>query len=200
LNIARGNTDEENPTVVNNYVQKEDIQQLGEDIRYIYTNDLPPINKDKSIVELGSLLFWLCYLIPMLLSLILFVLFRKQIKENADITRVRYKKANKVAQRRLKVAKQLLENSQSEAFFEEIERAAWTYLSDRLSIPTAQLNKENIAQILTTKGISQDMIKEVMDVLSTAEFARYAPTSNHAMQDMYAAITKIINQLENNKL
>jgi hypothetical protein len=53
---------------------------------------------------------------------------------------------------------------------------------------------------LTTKGISQDLIKEVMDVLSTAEFARYAPTSNHAMQDMYAAITKIINQLENNKL
>jgi hypothetical protein len=200
LNIARGNTDEENPTVVNNYVQKEDIQQLGEDIRYIYTNDLPPITKDKSIVEFGSLLFWLCYLIPMLLSLILFVLFRKQIKENADITRVRYKKANKVAQHRLKVAKQLLENSQSEAFFEEIERAAWTYLSDRLSIPTAQLNKENIAQILTTKGISQDLIKEVMDVLSTAEFARYAPTSNHTMQDMYAAITKIINQLENNKL
>lgn len=81
----------------------------------------------------------------------MFFIFRKQIKENADITRVRYKKANKVAQRRLKAAEKLLKDNNKEAFYEEIERAAWTYLSDRLSIPTAQLNKENIAQILSNK-------------------------------------------------
>ena len=44
------------------------------------------------------------------------------------------------------------------------------------------------------------MITEVLHVLSTAEFARYAPTSDHAMQDIYNDTTKIINQLENNKL
>ena len=105
-----------------------------------------------------------------------------------------------MAQRRLKVAEQLLRENNKEAFFEEIERAAWTYLSDRLSIPTAQLNKENIAQILGTKGVAEELIKEVLHVLTTAEFARYAPTSDHAMQDIYDDTTKIINQLENNKL
>lgn len=200
LNIARGSGDDENATVVNNYVQKEDIQQLGTDIRYIYTGELSPIMRTNSKLDFGSLLFWLCYIVPSIIAMILFALFRKQIKENADITRVRYKKANKVAQRRLKTAAQLLGMNQKEAFYEEIERAAWTYLSDRLAIPTAQLNKENIAQILTSKAVPQDMINEVLYVLTTAEFARYAPASGHAMQDLYSATTKIINQLENNKL
>ena len=136
----------------------------------------------------------------MLFRSVLFVVFRKKIKENADITRMRYKKANKVAQRRLKVAERLLRENQKEAFYEEIERAAWTYLSDRLSIPTAQLNKENITQMLSTKGVPQTIIGELHRVLTTAEFARYAPTADHAMQDMYNDTTNIINQLENAKL
>ena len=200
LHIARSANEEANAAVVNNFVQKEDIQQLGSDIRYIYANELPEFKIRKSTVTFGTLAFWLCYLIPALLAALLFIIFRKKIKENADITRVRYKKANKVAQRRLKTAEQLLKADNKTAFFEEIERAAWTYLSDRLSIPTAQLNKENIAQILAAKGVSEALIKDVLHVLSTAEFARYAPTSDHAMQDIYNDTTKIINQLENCKL
>ena len=200
LHIARSANEETNATVVNNFVQKEDIQQLGSDIRYIYANELPEFKIRKSTVTFGTLAFWLCYLVPALLAALLFIIFRKKIKENADITRVRYKKANKVAQRRLKTAEQLLKADNKTAFFEEIERAAWTYLSDRLSIPTAQLNKENIAQILAAKGVAEALIKDVLHVLSTAEFARYAPTSDHAMQDIYNDTTKIINQLENCKL
>lgn len=200
LNIARSANEESNAAVVNNFVQKENIQQFGSDIRYIYTNDQPRFIQQASSITFGSLAFWAWYGAPSLLAAILFFLFRKQIKENADITRVRYKKANKVAQRRLKAAEKLLKENQKEAFYEEIERAAWTYLSDRLSIPTAQLNKENIAQILSNKGVSQTVIGELHRVLTTAEFARYAPTSDHAMQDMYNDTTNIINQLENAKL
>lgn len=200
LNIARSANEESSAAVVNNFVQKENIQQFGSDIRYIYTNDQPRFIQQASSLTFGSLAFWAWYGAPSLLAAILFFLFRKQIKENADITRVRYKKANKVAQRRLKAAEKLLKENQKEAFYEEIERAAWTYLSDRLSIPTAQLNKENIAQILSNKGVSQTVISELHRVLTTAEFARYAPTSDHAMQDMYNDTTNIINQLENAKL
>ena len=200
LNIARGNAEGGGTVVVNNFVQKEDIQQLGSDIRYIYASDVLPAANRPAIIAFGTPFFWLCYLLPALLAAFAFVIFRKQIKENADITRVRYKKANKVAQRRLKTAEQLLKQNKKEAFYEEIERALWTYLSDRLSVPTAQLNKENIAQILASKCVAQELIDEMLKVLSTAEFARYAPVSDHAMQDLYDDTTKMINQLENNKL
>ena len=200
INITRGNNEESNATVVNNYVNKETVQQFGNDIRYIYTGELETNTPNKEIIRFGSLLFWLCYIIPSLLAVLLFIIFRKQIKENSDITRVRYKKANKVAQQRLKKAATLLKENKKDAFYEEIERAAWTYLSDRLSIPTAQLNKDNIAQILASKGISNEIIDEVRRVLSTAEFARYAPISDHTMQDLYTDTTQIINQLENARL
>ena len=201
LNIERAANEDASAMVVNNFVQKENIQQLGTDIRYIHTAELTPIAAASSrLIQFGSWLFWLCYAAPSLFAALLFIIFRKKIKENADVTRLRYKKANKVAQRRLKVAEQLLKQNKKDAFFEEIERAAWTYLSDRLSIPTAQLNKENIAQILSNKGVSDMIIKEMMHVLSTAEFARYAPTSDHAMQEVYEDTIKIINQLESEKL
>ena len=37
-------------------------------------------------------------------------------------------------------------------------------------------------------------------MLSTAEFARYAPATDHAMDDLYADTTNLINKLENEKI
>lgn len=200
IHVKKGANEQAGNAVVNNYVNKEDIKQLGSDIRYINTT-LPALHtKSASPVQYGSLAFCMLYFVPLCVALLLFIIFRKQIKENADITRVRYKHANKVAQKRLKKAGKLLKDNQKEAFYEEIERAAWTYLSDRLSIPTADLNKDNIASILHGKGVSDELIKEVNNVLSTAEFARYAPSSDHAMDDLYKATNLLIDQLEEQKL
>lgn len=196
LHVARGAGDAAQP-VVSNYVDKEDIKQLGSDIRYIHTTPLPAVKRPLLPGFYG--LWWLGYLLPLAIAALLFAIFRKRIRENADETRVRYKKAGKVAQKRLKTAKKLLAGNDSH-FYEEIERAAWTYLSDRLSIPTAELNKENIADILRSKGTAEELVKEVHDVLSTAEFARYAPSAAGSMQDIYNATESLINKLEEEKL
>ena len=209
INVTRGtesnnviSTNESNTPVVSNTIIQETIKPIGDDIRYIYTGNLKTkkeMSKPSSL-KFGSLTFWLWYLIPFVCTVILFLIFHKKIKENADIARVRYKKASKVAKRRLKKAARLLKENQKEAFFEEIERASWTYLSDRLSIPTSELNKENIAQILISKGVAQELIEELHRVLSTAELARYAPTYDYAMQQIYNDTINIINQLESAKL
>ena len=164
------------PSAVVSYTQKEDIKQLGTDIRYI---DTKPLKKQKSrqLSDLSYQWMWLWYVIPLMISAILLVIMRKQIKEASDLTRVRYKRANKVAKKRLKAAEKALKANDKEAFYAAIEQAAWTYLSDRLSIPTADLNKENITSILQQKGVSETLIADVKNVLSTAEFARYAPSS-----------------------
>ena len=78
---------ESDPMVVSNYttVAKEDIKQLGNDIRYIYTNNLEHANgktkaKEHTWINYGDITFWLCYLIPLIIAIILFILFHKQIK------------------------------------------------------------------------------------------------------------------------
>ena len=187
------------PSAVVSYTQKEDIKQLGTDIRYI---DTKPLKKQKSrqLSDLSYQWMWLWYVIPLMISAILLVIMRKQIKEASDLTRVRYKRANKVAKKRLKAAEKALKANDKEAFYAAIEQAAWTYLSDRLSIPTADLNKDNITALLTQKGVSDTLIAEVKNVLSTAEFARYAPTTDHAMDELYTATTNLINNLEEEKI
>ena len=179
------------------YTQKEDIKQLGSDIRYIDTK--APSGKTKHRVQ-NTDWIWLWYVVPLIIAMILLIILRKQIKEAADINRMRYKRANKVAQKRLKAAAAALKANDKDTFYAAIESAAWTYLSDRLSIPTADLNKENIASILRQKGVSEALIKDVMSVLSTAEFARYAPTTDHAMDDLYHDTTNLINNLEDQKI
>ncbi len=181
------------------YAQKEDIKQLGTDIRYIDTKQPKATGSSRSSV-ISYQYLWLWYVIPLLIAVVLLIVLRKQIREAADITRMRYKRANKVAQKRLKAASAALKANNKDLFYEEIERAAWTYLSDRLSIPTADLNKENITTILRQKGVSDELVKEVTDVLSTAEFARYAPATDHAMDDLFEATTLLINHLEDQKL
>ncbi len=201
IRVKRGagsNSDKGEEAVVVNYTQKEDIKQLGTDIRYIDTKAPKIINHQSQITNYNHV--WLWYVIPLLIAIILLIVLRKQIKEAADITKMKYKRANKVAQKRLKAAAAALKANDKDAFYAAIESAAWTYLSDRLSIPTAELNKDNIASILAQKGVSEELIKDVNDVLSTAEFARYAPITDHGMDDLYTATTNLINNLEDQKI
>ena len=184
--------------VVVNYTQKEDIKQLGSDIRYIDTKAPQTARHPASLTRYKHI--WLFYIVPLIIAIVLLIVLRKQIKEAADINRLRYKRANKVAQKRLKAAAAALKANDPNTFYAAIERAAWTYLSDRLSIPTAELNKDNIAAILAQKGVADSLIAEVKNVLSTAEFARYAPATDHAMDDLYTATTNLINNLEDQKI
>ena len=201
LHVIKGSGDSDaTQAVVQNFVNKEDVQQFGSDIRYIHTNTDKTRTKAESGLVFGSLTYWMCYLIPLLLAIVLLIVFHKKIRENADLTRVRYKKANKVAQKRLKQAKKLLSEGNKTAFYEEIERAAVSYLSDRLSIPTADLSKDKIAEILRSKNISEELIQQATEVVSTAEFARYAPSADSQMQTLYDMTTELINQLENQNL
>jgi hypothetical protein len=200
LHINRGQ--QRKDTEVSDYSQ-EDIKQLATDVRYIHTNDLPALEPNSAMppaIQVGSFGWWMCYLIPLIIAIIVLIAMRRYIQANADLTQVRYRKANKVAQKRLRNAKKLMDENQTGAFYEEIERAAMSYLSDRLTIPTAELNKETISQILAQKNVPEPLIKETEQVLSTAEFARYAPSMNQDMNTLYSRTVELINQLEEQKL
>ncbi|MBR1716153.1 MAG: protein BatD [Paludibacteraceae bacterium] len=200
LHINRGQ--QRKDTEVSDYSQ-EDIKQLATDVRYIHTNDLPALEPNSAMppaIQVGSFGWWLCYLIPFIIAIIVLIAMRRYIQANADLNQVRYRKANKVAQKRLRNAKKLMDENQTGAFYEEIERAAMSYLSDRLTIPTAELNKETISQILAQKNVPEPLIKETEQVLSTAEFARYAPSMNQDMNTLYSRTVELINQLEEQKL
>lgn len=202
LHIARGANDQSaaQPAGVS-YVNKEDIRELGSDIRYISAaNFIPADENEVQKVQFGSWQMWLLYGCPLVLALGLFVIFRKRIRENADIIGVRKRQANSVARKRLKKAKALMAEEKKEQFFEEIERASLQYLSDRLAIPTADLNKDTITATLRSKHIDETLIERTNRVLSDAAFARYAPSMGITTADLYEQTENLINDLEDCKL
>jgi hypothetical protein len=198
------------------YVNKEDIRELGSDIRYISAARFTPSDSPSALARLrfGSWQMYLLYGCPLVLALLLFVIFRKRIRENADIIGVRKRQANSVARKRLKKAKALMQQTangqrptangqakaEREAFFEEIERASLQYLSDRLSIPTADLNKDTITTTLRSKSVAEELIDRTNRVLSDAAFARYAPAMGITPDELYRQTEQLINDLEDCKL
>ncbi|MDR2474328.1 MAG: BatD family protein [Bacteroidales bacterium] len=195
INVEKG-TAKTPSGIVSNYTDQENVRHLGEDIRYIKTGDLNIKPKDDFLF--GGLAYGLCFLLPALASALMFFIFRKQAKENANLALVRTKKANKVANRRLKKAADYLRENRQEAFFEETLKALWGYLSDKLNMPLAQLTKENVEAELSGYGVDNDLIKNFLDIIHICEFARYAPiTGDNSMEKVYDDTTDAINKMEN---
>ncbi len=194
LNVAKGkNSGNE---VSTSYVSKEDLKLLGQDIRFIKRGNVQ-LSKQGDYL-FGSMTYYLWYIIPLLLFAGYIIMYRKKMAENANITKLRTKKANKVAVKRLKNAKKLLAEKKSTEFYDEILKTLWGYVGDKLSISVSQLSKDNIAARLADRGVDETLIKEFETVLGESEFARYAPGNpGETMDKVYSMAIDVISKLEN---
>lgn len=194
LKVAKGegNSDQ----VVANFTNKEDLKVLGKDIRYIKTGETNLQPKDNYFF--GTIGYYLWYIIPLVLFITFMVIYRKQAIENANVAKVRTKKANKVATKRMKNAGKLLAEKKQEAFYDEVLKALWGYISDKLNIPVSQLSKDNIEEKLNEYGVTSELVTDFINTLNECEFARYAPgNQNEAMDKVYASALDVISKMEN---
>jgi hypothetical protein len=111
---------------------------------------------------------------------------------------VRNRKAGKVAGKRLKEAEKCLKEKQSDKFYEEILKALWGYLSDKLNIPVSELTRNSIINALTEKGIAEAEINNLSAILDKCEFARFAPSSSpEEAEKIYEEASGFIKLVEN---
>jgi hypothetical protein len=193
IHIEKGK-DDGKTSVVSSY-SKEDVKMIGKDIRFIKQNKSALKQKGSSFY--GTFEFYLIYMLSIIGFAVFFVINRKKIKENENIVLVKNKQANKVALKRLKEAAVFLKNNQAEQFYEAVIKALWGYLSDKLSIPVADLNREKAASALLEKGISQDVVSELMKIIDDCEFARYAPAAfSGTMNEIYDGAAKVMGIFE----
>lgn len=194
LKVAKGqgNADQ----VISDFTNKESVKMLGKDIRFIKLADSSL--RPKGDFFFGTVGYYLCYLIPLLLFVVFAVIYRQKALENANVAKVKTKKANKVATRRMKLAGKLLAENKKNEFYDEVLKALWGYISDKLSIPVSQLSKDNIEAELTNYGVQEALIAEFIGVLNECEYARYAPgNENEAMDKVYSASVEVISKMEN---
>jgi len=194
LHVEKGKGDASQ--TIANFTNKEDLRVLNEDIRFIKLQDAK-LHK-KGATFFGTPKYWLWYLLPLLLFGLLFALNRRRIAENANVAKMKNKKANKVAAKRLKQAEKLLRGNQKEAFYDEVLKALLGYTGDKLNIPVSELSKDNIREKLLNHGVDEGLTQEFIDTLDNCEFARFAPgDESQAMDKVYNDAVNIISKMEN---
>ncbi|QGY42407.1 protein BatD [Maribellus comscasis] len=193
LHVVKG-SDEQSATVVSS-LRKEDVQLIGQDIRFIKQGDAS-LNS-KGFTFFGTIGFYSMYAGSGILFLILFLIYRKKARENANIALMRNKKANRVATKRLKAAAGYMKQNNNEAFHDSILKAFWGYLSDKLGIPVADLNRDSAVASLKNKNVEQQIIDDFVEVVDQCEFARYAPAGGaEARSELYNKAESTMSRLE----
>lgn len=178
-----------------NFTGQQDVKMLAHDIRYIKTGPATLTLRNQTLC--GSVSYYLWYFIPLALFVILLVVYRQKAIENGNMIKMRNKKANKIATKRMKNAGQLLTANKQNEFYDEVLRALWGYTSDKLNIPISLLSKDNIEAELKKEGAGDDLTGNFLVVLDQCEYARYAPGDpNEAMDKVYASAVDVISKME----
>lgn len=170
-----------------------DVDILNKDIRHIKTTpeELNGVND----FFFGSTSYWVALALLAFAFVSLFVIFRQRAIDNANIGKMRGKKANKVATRRLRKASKLMADGRAGEFYDEVLRALWGYVGDKLNMPVESLSRENISQRLSEREVSEANVNLFISALDECEFERYAPgdAKGNMNKTFNAAMTAIEN-------
>jgi hypothetical protein len=192
ISVAKGN---ENVSSTMTGVGREDVKMLGEDIRFIKSDDFAFRRKGGAFVS--SPVFYLLALSPIAAFLGFVVFLRRREKALGDVAGLKNRKARKVAQKRLTEAKKFLDGGKKEEFYAETSRALFGYIADKLSISPADLSLDTIRRSLAGRGVAEDVVERVAKTLEQCEFARFAPAVGSVQMDgMYREAADLISSIE----
>jgi hypothetical protein len=195
LDVAKGDNNSATMTVNSATVNKEDVKLLGSDIRYIHTGHLPAYHSDDYF--LYSIPFFAGIFSPILCFIGFIIIRRRHIELNKDATSVKQRGATRMAKKRLKAANAFIASNNKEKFYEELHKAISDYLSDKFTIPVADLSRERISQKLTEEKVTPDTLQKLSTVLDNCEYVRYAPASvTGNLNEVYNSTVTLITQLE----
>lgn len=195
LNVAKGSS-----TAVSDY--SESVEQFNKDIRHIKTGNVEM--RAVNDFFFGSTSYWVLLAVMFVAFVSLFVIFRQRAIDNANLGKMRGKKANKVATRRLRSANKLMLQNKSDAFYDEVLRALWGYIGDKLNMPVEGLSRENIQQRLVEREVADETISKFITAIDECEFERYAPgdaagNMNKTFEAAMTAIMDIEEKMKNRK-
>ncbi|MCF0176059.1 MAG: BatD family protein [Bacteroidales bacterium] len=175
-------------------VDRKDVRNLGEDIRYI--------SRKAGLSRKGSFFVWSplflllsCFII--IASAAVALVLRRREKLLGDETLVKKKKATKMALRRLRTAQDYLGKNLYIAFYDELHKTLLGFASDKLGMPAVELSKDNIAARLGEGGVPDSLRDRFVGLLDACEFARYSPDAGHdAMRKHYDEAADVISSTD----
>ncbi|MDE6238972.1 MAG: BatD family protein [Muribaculaceae bacterium] len=191
LNVAKGSS-------TSSVVEQREIDKSMHDILHIKPST--ELSKKEISYIFHNGLYWLAFIIAIAILIAVAVIYRRQLKFNADVKGRKIARANRVVSKRLKSAREFMKAHENEKFYAELAKAMWGYISDKLSIAPSQLIRDNIASQLENYGASDQTVKDVLSVLDECEMARFTPQhSDQEVAQLYDQAVAAIKSLEDVK-
>lgn len=195
IEVLKG--EEDSTVAMPSVYNKENLRFIGRDIRFIKTG--PAKLKEEGNYFFGSWLFIAIYTGGLIVFLLGLFVRHQNKKQRADIQLMKNKKANRIARQRLKKSRRFMKENENVAFYDELTRSMWLYLSEKLGIPIAELTKDRAREELMENVVDEKTIEEFLEILDDCEFARYAPSKERkSMADLYQAAVKVLSNLQEN--
>ena len=175
-------------------MSKEEVKLLGQDIRFIKLGGAQL--RSERVPFIFSAAYWILLVGVLVLFAMIYIALRRQIRESQNVALVRGKRANKVAVQRFRAAKRYMEEQNRHAFYEEMLRALWGYMSDKFNIPVANLTKENVREELHKRGVSSEDSQRFTAIITQCDEAQYSPVESARMGDVYSEGVNLISRIE----
>jgi hypothetical protein len=193
IRVARGENDSESSVV--SAPGKEDLRVIGQDIRFIKTSKTNLKLKGHNFY--GSTGFIFVFVIVVLLFISIFLYFSYRFRNLADLQGSRFRKASLVSRKHLAMARKHLETSGRDEFLEALARALWGYIADKFNIEFSNLNRDNLRDVLESRGVDSKTIESFIETLDNAEFLRFAPgTGEGDLHELLARSEQVIDTIE----
>ena len=161
---------------------------------FAYNKQIAHLKTIKKDDFLGSGLFYSLLILPFL-AIPFFIVGkkRKDVADN-DLMGNKIKKSNALAKKYLGDAKKQLGNK--EPFYIALEKAMHNFLKAKLNIETSEMSKEKISELLLSRKANATTVSEFIQLTENCELARYAQSSETAIQEDYNKAVEIISELE----
>ena len=192
FNISKGEEESGNAVTFSG-ASKEEIKLLGSDIRYIRTTTLlTPMGYN----FFGTFLHYILWLLPIILFFLIYFIKRSIMAKRSDVVYMKKSKANKMAIKRLSIAKKKMNEGDDKTFYEEVFKGLYGFFEDKFNIKTSEINKERIREVLENNKIDGEIIGKTEDLISRCEMARFAPVSDKANEQVYEEAIAVLSAIQ----
>lgn len=154
-------------------VQKQEIESLGNDIRFIHK----VIGSKDTTFPYKSILYWILFAAAVPFYIIITAAVRSRRKHNSDAALVRKGKADKMLKARFADARTALQKGDAKALYAALENGLINYLSDKTNLEFKGMTRPQMKEELAKLGVKAESIAAIDSWLEKCAFARYAPVN-----------------------
>ena len=175
-------------------VQKQEIEFLGSDIRFIH----PVTDKSETAAPHRSVLFWILFIAAIPFYLIVNAAITRKRKRDSNTALVRKDKANKLLKEKFAKAREALRSGDGKAFYAALENGLIDYLSNLTNVEFKGMTRPQMKQELEKRGVNSGTINDIDSWLEKCAFVRFAPVtaSTEEQSQMLADVEKLCEALK----